>query len=126
MPKRNRIRRFNPQYGVSAAMVAEEARYLGLEIDGYSVFAAAEIAKKGTERQATCKRTWEHLQQLLNRFPEREGRIVRCLLFRDFYHILELYLCHLRVVHPELAESISSPSAPAAFTSEFSEWLFKP
>jgi hypothetical protein len=126
MPKRNRIRRFNPRYGVNAAMVAEEARYLALEINGYSVFSASDIAEKFGERYAACERTWKQLQQLLNRFPERERQTIRCLLFRDFYHILELYLCHLRVAHPELAELASTPAVQVAPTDEFSEWLFKP
>jgi hypothetical protein len=48
-------------------------------------------------------------------------------MFRDFYHILELYLCHLRTKHPELSAPSPSPVKPKRQTDdEFSEWLFDP
>jgi hypothetical protein len=54
-------------------------------------------------------------------------RIIHSLLFRDFYHILELYLCHVRTKHPELSAQSPPPAASKKPTaSEFSEWLFDP
>jgi hypothetical protein len=48
-------------------------------------------------------------------------------LFRDFYHILELYLCNVRTKHPELSTPSPPPKKPTkSADGEFSEWLFDP
>jgi hypothetical protein len=59
--------------------------------------------------------------------PERDRQIIRCLLFMDFHHILELYHCHVRTKHPELSAPSPPPvKAKKPADSEFSEWLFDP
>ena len=127
MPKRKFLRRFEPRYSVGASMVAEEAKALGREVEDYEVQSTAQLEKWLNERHALCRRCWEELQLLFGHLPERDRRIIHSLLFRDFYHILELYLCHVRTKHPEL--SVASPSPPIPEKgpdSEFNEWLFEP
>ncbi|MGA2440696.1 MAG: hypothetical protein ABSH08_07045 [Tepidisphaeraceae bacterium] len=127
MPKRKFLGRFEPRYGVGASLVAEEAKALGREVEDCECAAPGDVDARLAERHASCRRCWDELQLLLGHLPERDRRIVHGLLFRDFYHILELYLCHVRTKHPEL----SAPNPPLMkqkrqTDDEFSEWLFDP
>jgi hypothetical protein len=126
MPKRKLLRRFEPRYGVGASVVAEEANALGREVDDYEVQAANSIAEWLNERHTLCRQRWDELQVVLGHVTERDTRIIRCLLFRDFHHILELYLCHLRAKHPEVsAPTASVPITTESRDSKFNEWLFE-
>ncbi len=125
MPKRKQSRRFEPRYGVGASVVAEEAKALGREVEDYEVQAANSIDEWLNERHALCRQRWDELQVLLGHVSERDIRIIRCLLFRDFHHILELYLCHVRAKYPEVSAPTSSLPTPAKRRDcEFHEWLF--
>jgi len=127
MPKRKFLRRFEPRYGVGASLVAEEAKALGREVEDCELAAPAEVDAWLAERHALCRRCWDELQLLLGHLPERDRRIIHCLLFRDFYHILELYLCNVRTKHPELSTPSPPPKKPTkSADGEFSEWLFDP
>jgi hypothetical protein len=125
MPRKKLLRRFEPRYGVSQAALDVEAKYLGREAEDYETLAPSDVETKLIERHANCKHSWEQLQLLIESVPERNQRILNALLFRDFYHILELYLTYLRSAHSQAAISTRSPAkhlAPAS--SSFSEWLF--
>ncbi len=127
MPKKNLLRRFEPRYGVGESVVIEQAKILGREAEDYEALATSQVDEWVNERHTSCRRSWDEFQLLLSGLPEAERQITLCLLFRDFYHILVLYLSHLRTKHPELSVSASAP-APRADKppSEFSEWLFQP
>ena len=127
MPRRKLLRRFDPRYGVGASLVAEEAKMLGREAEDCGACSLGQVKDWLKERHQKCTRCWEELQLLLSSLPEPERQVIHCLLFRDFYHMLELYLCHVRTKHPELAMASSAPMKPKKPTSnEFSEWLFDP
>jgi hypothetical protein len=127
MPRQKLARRFEPRYGVSIQMIEEEAKWLGREAEDYEAAAASEMDATLKDRHASCRKCWDEFQLLLGHLPEREGRINHCLLFRDFYHILELYLCHVRTKHPELSAPSLPPMKPKRQTDdEFSKWLFDP
>jgi hypothetical protein len=127
MPRRNLARRFEPRYGVSNSMVEEEAKWLGREAEDYETCSPAQVTDWLKERHASCRRRWKELQLLLGHLPERERRIIHCLLFRDFHLILELYLCHVRTKHPEFVASNPPPvTLTKVADDEFGEWLFDP
>ena len=67
-----------------------------------------------------------HLQLLLSQLSERDRQIIHGLLFRDFHHILELYLCQVRTKHPELSVTPPLVKSKKPAPAEFSEWLFDP
>ena len=115
MPRKNLLRRFEPRYGVSAAMIEAEARSLAREAEDHELLSASELETTRSERRDACRQSWKHLCLLLDGLPERDRRTVHCLLYRDMYHILELYLAHLRGKRPEggAPTSVASPSAPA-------------
>lgn len=127
MPRRRFLRRFDPQYGVNESMLAVEAKYLEREIENRGVLESSRIEAWLAEGHESCRRCWEEFQQLINPLPERDQRIIRSLLFRDFYHILVLYLHELRAKYP----NSSAPSRPLPKPGNksqiaFDEWLFKP
>jgi len=124
MPRRNTMRRFEPRYGVSATMIEVEAKALGREVDDYEILAPSDVEQKLKERHEKCKHSWEHLGLLLAGLSEREQRVIYCLLYRDFYHILELYLCHVRARNPALVQQVPRATKPDALAGEFREWLF--
>jgi predicted anti-sigma-YlaC factor YlaD len=51
MPKRLKMRRFEPRYGISSAMVEEEARWLRHEADDSEVLSVADLERAIKERQ---------------------------------------------------------------------------
>jgi hypothetical protein len=127
MPRKKLIRRFDPRFGVSIVAVEVEAKALAREIEGYALLALSDLEAKRVELHAKCKHCWEHLQLLVEGLPERDQCTLHAVLFRDFYHILELYLAHVREIHPQAAttttgtkKQVAAPAAP------FSEWLFGP
>jgi hypothetical protein len=125
MSRRKSARRFRePRLGVNALMVEEEAKTLSREADDYSLLAPARVQEKLAERNERCRHSWQHLQRLLVSVPEHQRQIMQCLLLRDFYHILELYLWHVRGTHPESPSPIPPAVSPKP-CSEFSEWLFE-
>ena len=127
MPKKVLLRRFEPRYGVGESVVAEQAKMLGREAEDYEPLATSQVQEWLTERHTSCRRSWDEFQLVLSGLPEAEQRITRCLLFRDFYHILVLYLSHLRSKHPEFSAPASAPVPRVDKPpSEFSEWLFQP
>jgi hypothetical protein len=125
VPRRKLLRRFEPRYGVSLAMVEEEAKYLRREIEDYASLSSVDAAAKRADRHRLVKQSWEHLNVCLTHLPERERCTLQCLFFRDVYHILKLYLS---VLCPDQSESPVMPtSAPITVpkpADAFSEFLF--
>jgi hypothetical protein len=126
MPRRKLARRFEPTCGASTAMIEEEAKWLRREIEDCQILSAAEVTKTLAARHTKCVQSWEHLQLLLTALPKREQRAIQCLLFGDFFHILELYVHHVRSMHPASAAPIHHAVNPPKADVPFSEWLFNP
>src|SRR5438046_2941383 len=100
MPRKKLLRRFEPRYGVSQAAVEVEAKYLGREVEDYEHSSSAEIESRHGACEKQSRHTWEHLQLLLEGLDEKDLRILEALLFRDVYHIAEVYLAFIRTKHP--------------------------
>jgi hypothetical protein len=127
MPRPKLARRFEPRYGVSQAALDVEATYVIREIEDYQSLAAADVDAKCTAAHANCRHSWEHLQLRLESTTDHDLRIIRTLLFRDFYHILELYLASISKRQPVVAAPVASSSrSKSTDQSPFSEWLFEP
>ena len=127
MPRRKLLRRFDPSYGVSMVAVEIEAKILQREVENMDVQSNSDVETRGNTAREKSKRCWDHLCLLTAGLSDRDRRIIHALLFRDFYHILELYLCHIRTKHPEGSAPSPLPQKPKkAADSEFSEWLFEP
>ena len=107
-------------------MIECEAGALGREVEDREVLAASEVEQKRSEVHAAAMHAWEHLVVLTQNIPERDRALIQSLLFRDFYHILEVYLAHVRAMGPP-SVSLPRPSAAPKDTppAEFTEWLFK-
>jgi hypothetical protein len=104
-----------------------EATVLQREVERMELQSVSDVETRLNSVREKSKQCWDHLCHLTAGFSDREQRILYALLFRDFYHILELYLCHVRTKHPGLAAPSPSPSKlKKPLASEFSEWLFEP
>ena len=127
MPKRTLVRRFEPQWGVGASLIGEEAKWLAREVEDCGACSLGQVKDWLKERYTKCRQCWDELEFLLSSLPEPERQIIHCLLFRDFHHILELYLCYVRTKHPELSAASAQPVKPKKQApAEFGEWLFDP
>jgi hypothetical protein len=124
MPRKNKARRFDSEIGLGAEMLEEEARWLKLEVDGYSVFTPEAVEAKGRERYAAFRKIWDHLHLLISHVPERDRRIVESLLFRDLLHILQIYGVYVCLAHPEAVKSQSTAKSPSKASGKSSESLF--
>jgi hypothetical protein len=112
---------------VSQLALDEEARALDHEVKDYQVLAQSELNKMRDERHALMKHSWEHLQVLIEHLPDRDLAIVHALLFRDLYHVLELYMTHQKAEHPmPPASDIAQPKACEPEFGAFREFLFDP
>ena len=127
MPRKKSLRRFDPRGVVSQIVVDEEAKHVAREAENYALLARSDIETKLAERHANAGHSWRRLQELLSRTAEHERVIIRCLLFRDLNHILELYLAYVRSVQPERAAAPVTPGTVTAEAEEkFAKWLFDP
>ena len=127
MTRRIKVRRFEPRYGVSQAAVEAEAIAIGREVDDYKLLALSDLESKRSDRHAACTRAWQHLQLVLGGMCERERMVIHAVLFRDFYHILEAYIAHLRGTHSDVPTPAPDRMKTAgAAPDRFSEWLFDP
>lgn len=125
MPRPKLARRFEPRYGVSQAALDVESTYVIREMEDHRSLSPTDIDTKRITVHSNCKHSWEHLQLRLNAIPDQERRIIQSLLFRDFYHLLELYLTSIAKLHPATAKPfVSSPRSKPVDPSSFSEWLF--
>jgi hypothetical protein len=126
MPRRKLARRFEPTCGATGAMIEEEAKWLLREIEDCQILSAGEVNKTLAERHDKCVQSWEHLQLLLTALRKREQHAIQCLLFGDFFHILEVYVHHVRSTHSESAAPTLHAVHPPKTETKFSEWLFGP
>lgn len=127
MPRPKLARRFEPRYGVNQAAIEVEAKYVLRELEDHRMLALSAIDSKRIEMLAHCKQSWEHVQLLVEGLAEQDQKILDALLFRDFYHILELYLTSIRIAFPQaLAPAKPTRKPPPPDRSPFNEWLFDP
>jgi hypothetical protein len=84
------------------------------------------------ERQRNWIRADGTLQVHFEALPARERLIVQCLLVRDIYHLLELYVTCLRATFPGASGSVAVERQPSVMEENveerpvpFSEWLFE-
>jgi hypothetical protein len=122
MPKRKTRRRFNePRCGVSQAMVEAEGRELKREIDSYLVQSLTTLKETIEQRQAKYRETDAVLSSIIGRLPERERLSAMCMLGRDLYLVLQVYLEFLRNHEPG-SPVPRAPTPPPQLP--FSDWLF--
>ena len=133
MTRKKLIRRFEPRYGVSAEILAFEARYVAQEVDDYRTYSITDLKGMLAERQRQWLRADGTLQVQFEVVPERERLIVQCLHVRDVFHLLELYRTYLGGAFPGASGIV--PAEPEQRVKEerveervvpFSEWLFAP
>jgi hypothetical protein len=128
MPRTNRLRRFEPRYGVSREKLAVENTWLCRELEDHSTASMKEIEAKRSLCFANAERTWQHLhlQVLVQSLSDRERTLLQALLFRDLYHVLELYRHHLQPdrIDPPANSHVKEvvPDIPA---ERFGEFLFE-
>jgi hypothetical protein len=85
-----------------------------------------------SDRQAKWLAADGSLQVCLQALPTRDRIALRCLIVRDMYHLLELYVTYARSVTPAAAPAASTcQRIEEKVTDEerpipFSEWLFMP
>ena len=122
MSKRIGRRRFDePRYGVSELMIEAEARELDRELESYLLLSSNALKEKSERLLRSYRQTDESLHAAINRLPERERLTVMCMLGRDLYLVLAVFLNYLQKHEPEAHTSVQT-AEPA--TVPFSEWLF--
>jgi hypothetical protein len=122
MPKRASRRRFDePRRGVSQAMVEAEARELQRELDSYLVQSLTDLNETSQHRSQAYRNADDSLRMAVDHLPERERRAVMCMLGRDLYLVLEVYLAYVGGLQCEAPIPVAN-SEPTQLP--FSEWLF--
>jgi hypothetical protein len=118
MPKQRTRRRFDePRRGISQLMVEAEAR----ELDSYLLQSVTDLKETSQQRSQAYRNADDSLRVAVDRLPERERRAVMCMLGRDLYPVLEVYLAYVGGLQPETPALISNPEPTQL---PFSEWLF--
>lgn len=132
MPKRSPgTRRFQPRdYCVSQAVVDEEARRIGREVEDAELFAHTDLLAQATTCHANARHDWQHLQKLLEDVPSIRSAAIRRCLFRDLWFVVMAYRQSMQVTGgdsiiaaptPTLEISVAATVTP---TEKFAEWLF--
>jgi hypothetical protein len=116
-----RVRRFEPQGGVSRPMIEAEVKYVAREMDNYLLLSMNDLKQKLAERGAQWNQADESLHTMVSLMPERERLALRCMLVRDMMLLLELYLEYVRTTQPEAPPPLAPVDVPRG---PFSEWLF--
>lgn len=133
MPRRKLIRRFEPRCTVSQEMVDREAQYVAREHEDYLLGSIDDLRKRLEKLRIRWRQADEAAESLMRLQGEREALAYRCLIARDWYHILELYCTCMRANLPEASSDVwkrpSARPAPRVAAEEqmlpFSEWLFE-
>ena len=133
MPRKKLIRRFEPRYTVNQEMVDREATYVAREHEDYLLGSLDDLRKRLEQIRVCWRRADEAAGSLIGLQGEREALAYRCMIARDFYHILELYCTCMRSNLPEV--SGDAPKRPAVRPRKpveeeeklapFGEWLFE-
>jgi hypothetical protein len=95
MPRKKLARRFDPIRGVNRPMLEVEAQYVAKEIEVYVRLSANELRKMIAERKAKRHTAEGRLVQWLGSLPEHARLALECLVIRDAYHLLELYILYV-------------------------------
>lgn len=127
--RKDRIRHFEPRYGVSREMVNVEATYVGREHEDYMLLSTASMQQKLIELRGKWSEADQTAEKLVQCLPEREALAFQCLLTRDMFLLMELYSSSLKTKRDELGPQPLIPaSEPITLRSvralPFSEWLF--
>jgi hypothetical protein len=114
-------------------MVDREAQYVAREHEDYLLGSIDDLRKRLEKLRIAWRQTDEAAESLICLHGEREGLAYRCLIARDWYHILELYCTCMRAALPKAPADL--PKSPAACPRQeisegkrmlpFSEWLFE-
>lgn len=133
MPRRKLARRFEPRFGVSHPMLAQENNWLNRELDDLLIDSTTDLRERLDQTQQRLLVADANVQLQMKSLPQRENLAIRCLLARDLYHLSALYEQFFRsyqgekhaVPASEVQEAtataqLSPPPAPSAFK----EWLF--
>jgi hypothetical protein len=134
MPRRNLARRFLPRYGVSQSMLEHEATYVAREAEDCSVRSTNELRERLEGFRRSIRQDEADVVARIGGLPEHQQLILRCMLARDFWHIVKLYQCYLccRTLAPPVPNVVVTdpPESPETERAEgltpFSEWLFDP
>ena len=134
MPRPKLARRCEPRYGVSQTAIDLEAQYVRCEHQDYLLSSQADLSKCLTERQRLCEITEEQLRLCFEDLHERERLAMRCLIVRDFWHLLLMYVTALggKANESPVVPPQRKPSAPTSnptpavepFTMPFRQSLF--
>jgi hypothetical protein len=91
MPRKQMARRFEPRYGISESMLEVEAGYLAREAEDYRVYSINDLREKLADWQAKLTTAESNLSFSIQRLPDQERLILRCMVARDVWHIAQLY-----------------------------------
>jgi hypothetical protein len=116
-----RVRRFDPQGGVSRPMIEAEAKYVAREMDNYLLLSMNDLKQKLAERGGQWNQADESLHAMVSLMPERQRLALQCMLVRDMLFLLELYLEYVRTTQPEGPPAPTPAEVPR---TPFGEWLF--
>ena len=101
MARKKLARRFEPRGGVSQPMLEAECRFISRELEDYLLLSITDLRQKLNERPKRIAELEPHLQRLLSALADRERLALRCIIARDVFHIISLFLTF-----------VQSPDAP--------------
>jgi hypothetical protein len=110
-------------------MVDREAQYVAREHEDYLLGSIDDLRKRLERLRTYWRRADEAAGSLIRLHGEREALAYRCLIARDWYHILELYCTCMRANLPHDVPKRPSPRPTEPTATEkmlpFNEWLFE-
>lgn len=128
MPRKKRLRRFEPRFGVSQPMLDEESKWVKQELDNYLLLSVHELKEMLATRQTLLVTHDANLSCRLSRLPERDRLAMQCMLTRDCVHIGMLYETSIGMIPdggiPDVPSVISNQSAGGIETLPFKTSLF--
>jgi len=92
MARKKLIRRFEPRYGVSEAMLEVEAAYVARELEDYLVLSANDVTATRNRRRHDVTAADQQLRMCLASLGDRPRAALEALFIRDVHHIAMLYL----------------------------------
>lgn len=128
MPRRNLARRFDPWRGVSRNTLEVEAGYVRREIENLQAMSLQELADRVVCLRQHGQQSSQSLRSLLDELPERAKLHMEAIIFRDFYHMMELYRtcigCEPQIEEDEAPPRVAELSTQQPAELPFREWLF--
>jgi hypothetical protein len=131
MPRKQRIRHFEPRYDINREMVDIEAGYVACEHQDYLTLSLNDMRQKLHELRGKWGQADQTAEALIRCLPEREALAFQCLMIRDLFLVLELYNSCLQTARESdpsqpVIPASTPRSPPAEKILPFSEWLFEP